>query len=56
MIKIFISSVQKEFAEERRLLCDYIENDALLSLFFTPFLFEVKINLKYLRLLQVLPL
>ena len=39
-IKIFISSVQKEFARERRWLCDYIRQDALLGKFFSPFLFE----------------
>lgn len=39
-IKIFISSVQKEFARERRLVCDYIRQDALLGRFFEPFLFE----------------
>ena len=40
VIKIFISSVQHEFARERRLLCDYIQKDALLSRFFVPFIFE----------------
>ena len=39
-IKIFISSVQSEFAEERQLLCDYITSDALLGRFFVPFIFE----------------
>ena len=39
-LKIFISSVQKEFAEERRLLADYIRKDALLGVFFDVFLFE----------------
>ncbi len=39
-IKIFISSVQKEFSKERSLLCDYIRQDALLGKFFSPFLFE----------------
>ena len=39
-IKIFISSVQREFAKERRLLCDYIRTDALLGKFFVPFIFE----------------
>lgn len=39
-IKIFISSVQKEFAEARRSICDYIRQDALLGKFFVPFLFE----------------
>lgn len=40
VIRIFISSVQHEFAQERRLLCDYIQKDALLSRFFVPFIFE----------------
>lgn len=31
MIRVFISSVQAEFAEERRLLCNYIRQDALLG-------------------------
>ena len=31
--RIFISSVQKEFAEERRLLAEYIRKDALLGVF-----------------------
>ena len=39
-IKIFISSVQAEFTEERRLLFDYIRQDVLLGQFFTPFIFE----------------
>jgi len=39
-IKIFISSVQSEFAEERQFLCDYISTDALLGKFFVPFIFE----------------
>lgn len=38
--KIFISSVQKEFREERCALKDYIYGDALLSRFFEVFLFE----------------
>jgi ATP-dependent DNA helicase RecG len=37
---IFVSSVQKELAEERRALKDYIEGDALLGRFFEVFLFE----------------
>lgn len=37
---IFISSVQKELAAERRALKDYIQGDALLSRFFEVFLFE----------------
>ena len=39
-IKVFISSVQREFANERRQLCDYIRTDALLGQFFVPFIFE----------------
>jgi len=38
--KIFISSVQKEFANERRLLSDYLQKDALLGRFFDVFVFE----------------
>ena len=37
---VFISSVQKELATERRALKDYIQGDALLSRFFEVFLFE----------------
>ena len=37
---IFISSVQKELAEERQALKAYVEGDALLSRFFEVFLFE----------------
>lgn len=40
MIRIFISSVQAEFAAERQALYDYILADALLGRFFEPFLFE----------------
>ncbi len=39
-IKIFISSVQSEFAQERAMLCHYIRTDALLGKFFEPFIFE----------------
>jgi predicted HTH transcriptional regulator len=39
-IKLFISSVQSEFASERAALCDYIRGDALLGKFFQPFIFE----------------
>ena len=39
-IKIFISSVQKEFSEERKLISNYIREDALLGKFFEPFIFE----------------
>lgn len=38
--KIFISSVQGEFHNERRQIADYIRHDALLSFYFEPFLFE----------------
>lgn len=40
MIRVFISIVQREFAEERQLLCKYIREDALLGKFFLPFIFE----------------
>ena len=39
-IRVFISSVQREFASERRQLCDYIRTDSLLGRFFIPFIFE----------------
>ena len=39
-IRVFISSVQREFAQERRQLCDYIRTDSLLGQFFVPFIFE----------------
>ena len=39
-LKIFISSVQNEFAEERWMLRNYISTDALLSSFFDVFIFE----------------
>ena len=39
-IRIFISSVQSEFVEERTMLCYYIRTDALLGKFFEPFIFE----------------
>ncbi len=39
-IKIFISSVQTEFAEERKALHEYLSSDPLLGMFFEPFLFE----------------
>ena len=39
--KIFISSVQSEFAMERQALHDYVLTDALLGKFFEPFLFEL---------------
>ena len=37
---IFISSVQKEFSVERKILRDYIRGDALLRRFYDVFLFE----------------
>ena len=40
MQRIFISSVQKEFAVERLALADYLRTDPLLRRFFDPFLFE----------------
>lgn len=39
-IKLFISSVQSEFADERKALANFLRADALLSKFFEPFLFE----------------
>jgi len=39
-IKIFISSVQNEFTEERQGLFRYLHSDPFLGLFFEPFLFE----------------
>ena len=39
-IKIFISSVQLEFAEERAALYDYLQHDPLLGKFFEAFIFE----------------
>ena len=39
-IRIFISSVQSEFAAERAMLADYIRTDVLLGKFFDPFIFE----------------
>ena len=38
--RMFISSVQKELAKERRALKSFVEGDPLLSRFFTVFLFE----------------
>ena len=39
-IRVFISSVQSEFAGERQMLFSYLTSDALLGLFFEPFIFE----------------
>ncbi|MBN1127767.1 MAG: DUF4062 domain-containing protein [Chitinispirillaceae bacterium] len=40
MMTIFVSSVQKELAEERRALKSFVNEDALLRQFFNVFLFE----------------
>jgi ATP-dependent DNA helicase RecG len=40
MKRIFVSSVQKEFAAERTALRDYVRSDPLLKRFFEVFLFE----------------
>jgi len=40
--KVFISSVQKEFEQERIALQHYLQDDALLSGFFIPYLFEAE--------------
>ena len=39
-VRIFISSVQREFAEERAALRDYLRGDPLMRRFFEAFLFE----------------
>lgn len=39
-VRIFISSVQHEFAFERKALAEYIRADALLGRFFDVFIFE----------------
>ena len=39
-IRIFISSVQREFAQERAALRDYLRGDPLMRRFFDVFLFE----------------
>ena len=38
--KLFISSVQAEFATERQLIYDFISTDELMSQYFEPFIFE----------------
>lgn len=38
--KVFISSVQAEFASERIRIFDFIRNDELMSQYFDPFIFE----------------
>ena len=39
-LRIFVSSVQREFAEERAALRDYLRGDPLMRRFFDAFLFE----------------
>ncbi len=39
-LRIFVSSVQREFADERAALRDYLRGDPLMRRFFEPFLFE----------------
>ena len=39
-LRIFISSVQKEFTREREALRDYLRGDPLMRRFFEVFLFE----------------
>ena len=39
-LRIFVSSVQREFAEERAALRDYVRGDPLMRRFFEAFLFE----------------
>ena len=38
--KVFISSVQREFAAARQMLAEYVRKDALWGKFFDVFLFE----------------
>jgi len=38
--KVFISSVQAEFAQERKRIYEYIRGDELMSQYFDPFIFE----------------
>ncbi|KTC76529.1 hypothetical protein Lbru_3242 [Legionella brunensis] len=39
-LRIFISSVQQEFKEDRLELCRWLKNNPLMRRFFDPFLFE----------------
>ncbi len=39
-LRVFVSSVQKELADERAAVRDFLHGDALLRRFFEPFLFE----------------
>lgn len=38
--KVFISSIQSEFSQERQLVFDFIRNDELMGQYFEPFIFE----------------
>ena len=40
LLRIFMSSVQREFAKERAALYDYLRGGPLMRRFFDPFLFE----------------
>jgi hypothetical protein len=40
MLRLFISSAQREFSQERVALRDYLRGDPMLRRFFEPFLFE----------------
>lgn len=40
MLQIFLSSVQNEFAEERKMIADLIENDPIFKRFFSIYTFE----------------
>lgn len=40
MFRVFISSVQREFAKERKALAEYIRRDVILGRFFEVFIFE----------------
>ena len=48
-IKIFISSVQNEFSEERKMLYEYFLADPLLGKFFEPFLLLLKSDAHILK-------
>ena len=39
-LRLFVSSVQREFAEERTALRDYLRGDPLMRRYFEAFLFE----------------
>ena len=42
--KVFISSVQREFAAERQMLAEYVRRDALLGKFATHAVMLIKLN------------